>query len=365
VASSGLIKRTLKSESKHIYIRADADTQIGSGHLMRCLALAQAWKELGGIVTFISACESESLKVRVSSEGFELIPIEKPYPDPDDLNSTLEVRSAMSHELSNTSPWLVLDGYHFTSDYQKTIREKGYKLMVIDDMAHLDHYHANILLNQNIHASGLNYSCDRDTVKLLGCDYILFRSEFLKYQGWKREIPGKAKKILVTMGGSDPDNVTLKVIRALNSLSEPHLEVKIVVGPANPNIDSLEKELSISPSSFQLLPKVGNMPELMAWADMAVSAGGSTCWELAFMGLPAILIVTGDNQIGLAAGLGEIEVVNNLGWFSEVSIVDISRTVNSLGSDKKLRKKMSQQGNELVDGEGFLKIINAMKQAAN
>ena len=115
---------------------------------------------------------------------------------------------------------------------EKAIRKNDYRLIVIDDMAHLDHYHADILLNQNIHASSLRYSCERDTVKLLGCEYVLLRMEFLKYKDWKRDIPYKAKNILVTMGGGDPDNVTLKVIRALNSLYDWDLEVIIVAGPA-------------------------------------------------------------------------------------------------------------------------------------
>jgi len=355
---------SVKLQSKHVFIRVDAQTKIGAGHLMRCLALAQAWKKQGSRVTFITACENESFKDRISDEGFELIPIEKPHPDPDDLSSTLEVLSAMSHQLSATSPWLVLDGYHFTPDYQKTIRENGCRLLVIDDMAHLDHYHANILLNQNIHASSLHYSYDRDTVKLLGCEYVLLRSEFSKYQDWRREIPAKANKILVTMGGSDLDNVTLKVIRALNNLNDPDLEVKVVAGPANPNINSLENELHLSPFTFHLLRNVHNMSELMAWADVAVSAGGSTCWELAVMGLPATLIVTGDNQKDIVADLNEIGVATGLGWFSELSAINISRALRSLINDKEIRKKMSLLGIELIDGEGFLRVINAMGHVA-
>ena len=214
-----------------LVIRADANSQIGIGHVMRCIALAQTWQDRGGKVTFLSHCDSEALHQRIIDEGFDFIPIEKPCPKPNDLSFTLKMLSAISHKLSAASLWLALDGYHFTPDYQKAIRENGYKLLVIDDMAHLDHYHADILLNQNIYASSLHYSCDRETVKLLGCEYVLLRREFLKYKDWKREIPEKAKKILVTMGGSDPDDVTLKVIRALSrkegSQADIHAFVKL------------------------------------------------------------------------------------------------------------------------------------------
>ncbi|HBE44959.1 MAG TPA: hypothetical protein DDW17_05780 [Deltaproteobacteria bacterium] len=117
-------------------------------------------------------------------------------------------------------------------------------------MNHLPHYHADILLNQNIYAPELNYSCDEDTILLLGSRYVLLRKEFLKYKDFKRTIPKKAKNILVTLGGADPDNVTLKVIKALNLMGDPDIEVKVVVGPANPHIKSLHKALLHSPSSF-------------------------------------------------------------------------------------------------------------------
>ncbi len=372
--------------NKNLIIRADATTRIGTGHIMRCIALAQAWQEQGGGITFLSHCDSEALHQRIIDEGFDFIPIEKPCPHPDDLTQTLSVlkrhapclpRGILAQWNTNSIPsgrrlfhwgpmphapsWLVLDGYHFTSDYQKAIREIGYKLLVIDDMAHLDHYRADILLNQNIHASCLHYSCDRDTVKLLGCEYVLLRREFLKYKDWKREIPEKAKKILVTMGGSDPDNVTLKVVKALNSLNDQDLEVKIVAGPANPNINSLEKELRLSPFTFHLLYNVGNMPELMTWADMAISAGGSTCWEVAFMGLPFLTIVLTDNQTNISRGLCEEGASFDMCWHTELSSEKIALSLLDIIDNRNVRKKYSIAGQQLVDGRGARMVVGAVE----
>jgi len=345
---------------KNLLIRADATTSIGTGHLMRCIALAQAWQDRGGKVTFLSNCESYELRQRIIDEGFDFLPIETPHPDTNDLGFTLDMLSAISHQPSATSPWLVLDGYHFTPDYQKAIRENSYRLLVIDDIAHLDHYHAHILLNQNIHASSLRYSYDRDIVKLLSCEYVLLRREFLKYKDWKREIPEKARKILVTMGGGDPDNVTLKVIKALNSLNDSDIEVKIVVGPANPNINSLEKELHNSPHAFGLLFSASNMPELMAWADIAISAGGSTCWEMAFMGLPSLIITLADNQAGIAEGLGKAGAGIDLGWHENISVKQCIQALKEILQDKNKRSRLSEQGQRLVNGKGKQKVIKAM-----
>jgi len=344
----------------NLIIRADASSRMGIGHIMRCIALAQAWQDQGGDVTFLSHCDSADLKQRIIDEGFEFINIERPCPNPNDLSFTLKMLLGISHKLSGASLWLALDGYHFTPDYQKAIKECGCRLLVIDDMAHLDHYHADILLNQNIHASSLHYSCDRETVKLLGCEYVLLRREFLKYEDWKREIPEKAKKILVTMGGSDPDNVTLKVLKAMNILDERELEVKIVVGPSNPNIERLKKELSLSVFGFELLASVKDMPELMSWADVAISAGGSTCWELAFMGLPNVVLVLAENQKSVAERLSKAEVAVNLGWHQEVSHFEVGHTIKQLIETAKIRQRMVRRGQALVDGQGFSRVLMHM-----
>ena len=173
---------------------------------MRCLALAQAWKKQGGKVTFISSCESESLRNRITDEGFELVLIKESYPDPADFEITL---STINNSNSNNS-WVVLDGYHFDADYQQSIKNNGNPLLVIDDLGHLDNYVADIILNQNINAEDLNYSCETDTKLLLGTNFVLLRDEFLTYNNLKRKIPEVANKILVTMGGNDKENISFR-----------------------------------------------------------------------------------------------------------------------------------------------------------
>ncbi|MDY7080712.1 MAG: DegT/DnrJ/EryC1/StrS family aminotransferase [Chloroflexota bacterium] len=137
-----------------LLIRADANVHIGTGHLMRCLALAQGWQTQGGRATFITACESDGLRQRLSDEGFQVIALEHPYPDPADWEITSQVLAA------HPGAWMVLDGYHFDPAYQRQVKKVGHPLLVIDDMAHLDHYYADVLLNQNIHAEQLDYSCE-------------------------------------------------------------------------------------------------------------------------------------------------------------------------------------------------------------
>jgi len=345
----------------HLYIRTDATPKMGIGHIMRCIAFAQAWQDRGGDVTFLSHCDSEALHQRIIDEDFDFIPIEKPHPEPYDLDYTLKILKQLKTQNSKLKTCLVLDGYHFTPDYQKTIRDSGYHLLVIDDYNHLPYYNTDILLNQNINAQDYKYSCDENTTQLLGCKYTLLRREFLKYKGWRREVPEKANKILVTMGGADPDNVTLKVINAMNLLDDSNLKVKIVIGPENPNLAIIKKALHQAQSFVQLLQRA-DMPELMRWADISISGGGSTCWELAFMQLPYLIIILSDNQERIAKGVGEARAALNCGWFDDLSENLLSNYIEQIIEDSITRKKYVKKGTELLDGLGVERVIDTMRK---
>jgi UDP-2,4-diacetamido-2,4,6-trideoxy-beta-L-altropyranose hydrolase len=337
-----------------LVIRVDANAYMGTGHLMRCMALAQGWKARGGQAAFITACESDGLCRRLSDEGFQVITIERSYPDPADWAITSQALAA------HPGVWLVLDGYHFTPAYQRQIKEAGHRLLVIDDMAHLDYYYADVVLNQNISAERLRYSCEPYTQLLLGTRYVLLRPEFLAWQGKQREISKVARKVLVTLGGGDPDNQTQKVIRALQQVDVDGLEAVIVVGASNPHFRKLQSATRNSKFPFRLVRNATNMSELMAWADAAVSAGGSTCWELAFTGLPTVVLVLAENQQDIAAGLDKAGVVLNLGWYTEVSIAQMANTLVELLKDRGLRQRMSRRGRELVDGLGTKRVVEAL-----
>jgi len=337
-----------------LLIRADANTRIGTGHVMRCLALAQAWQAEGGCALFLSQCDSAPLRHRVETAGVGFIPNDNPHPDPADLQKTL----ALLDELG--ASWLVLDGYHFDPTYQQAVRAAGHRLLVVDDTAHWPQYHADILLNQNINAEQLSYVCDADTRRLLGTRYVLLRPEFLAWRDWQHEVSHVARKVLVTLGGSDPDNVTLKVIQALQQVGVPELDAKIIVGPANPHLNTLCRAIESLNGHMQLLTTVTNMPELMAWADMAISAAGSTCWELAFMGLPSVLLLLAENQCAGAKELSKRGVALNLGWHGQVEPAQIAQVVTELSASVRTRTEMASQGQNFVDGDGIDRVLMRM-----
>jgi UDP-2,4-diacetamido-2,4,6-trideoxy-beta-L-altropyranose hydrolase len=343
----------------NLYIRADANSIIGIGHVIRCFALAQIWHDQWGKVTFISHCENVFLKRIIQNEGFDFIPLSYACPDPDDLKSTIKTLKINCNFDQNN--WFVLDGYHFTSDYQKAIYDTGIPLLVIDDMNHLDHYYADIIVNQNNNAQILTYNCPESTILLKGTSYVFLRREFLEYRNFNRVTTACAKKIFVSLGGADPDNVTLKVIQALQSLGPLQIEVTIIVGPANIHKEHLQSILESSSLNYNILVNPSNIVNLMADSDMAISAGGGTYWELAFMGVPCIMIILAENQRAVAEELGTSGIVINLGWHDLLSIDKISQTIYSLMISDQARSDMSRKGKAVIDGHGASLTINTMK----
>jgi UDP-2,4-diacetamido-2,4,6-trideoxy-beta-L-altropyranose hydrolase len=339
----------------NLLIRADADAQMGLGHVMRCLALAQAWQDAGGQVTLATAGDAPAVEAWWQSQGMAVVRLAGPPGTPEDARQTVHLAAA--REIA----WIVVDGYHLGGAYQQIIKAAGKKLLCLDDNGHADHYFADIVLNQNLHAREDQYrNREPYTCLLLGTDYVLLRREFLKWRQWPRQVAAVARRILVTMGGSDPANVTLKVLRALGKVKVAGLEVLAVVGADNPHYQELNSAMKDYDLPGRLAINVKDMAELMAWADLAVSAGGSTCWELAFMGLPSLILVLADNQRPVAASLEELGLAANAGWFRAVSQARLLRLLAGLIQDQEKRRKMSTAGRLLVDGRGPREVVQAM-----
>ena len=337
-----------------LIIRADATPEIGTGHLMRTLALAHAWRDRAGDVIFVSCCQSRGLVRRMAELARQVVTLDRAHPDPGDWEKTARILNA------HGEAWVALDGYHFDGEYHKNIRALGKRLLVVDDMAHLDHYEADIVLNQNIDAADRSYSTAAFTRLLLGPQYILLRPEFVERIAPKRNIAGPACRLLVTLGGADPDNMTLTVIQALEKINIDGFEAVIVVGSANPNLQQIQTAGNRSGLPMRVVYNAPNMAELMAWADLAVSAGGSTCWELAYMGVPTLAITMADNQQAVVKGLAKAGAIVNLGWHQDVSSAEIARAVQNLATDVDKRIQMQRCGRDLVDGGGAQRVLTGM-----
>ena len=336
-----------------IVIRADASPEIGIGHIMRCIALAQAWRRSGGEALFVAAEYTPSVQQRMERERFSITSIACPRGSLEDAQNTIRIASAAGGK------WVVADGYCFNSEWQAMVRNAGLKLLLVDDYGSLAGYEADLLLNQNASASIQLYA-GRSAVPhmLLGAGYSLLRQEFLTCPSGDRAIPTRATKLLVTLGGSDPDNVTAKVLDAVAML--PEMETTVVVGGSNRHLALLKAATERAGSSVHLKVDAPDMPELMRRADIAFSASGSTVWELAYMGVPAVLAVLAENQAAIAAEMDRRNVAINIGAHAMLSADRIAEAIRSLALDPDRRREMSANGHRLVDGHGASRVAAAL-----
>lgn len=339
-----------------IFIRTDASVSIGTGHLMRMIALGQAWQAKGGEVFFLCADITPALEQRLASEDFHLFQIHASLGSKEDLMKTMQLISK-TLKADSQNARVVLDGYHFGSNYQLGIKAAGFKLLVVDDYGSADFYHADLVVNQNINAREELYAKrDPRTKLLLGTNFAMLRKEFLAYKDWKRDIPPVGKKILVTLGGSDPDNVTLKVVEALLDFD---MHIKVAVGGSNPHLIEIEnfiKRRNDKLAFIEVIINTTDMPNLMAWADVAVVAGGSTSWEVVFMGLPALVFTFAENQKEIALAIDRHNLGVNLGWANKTTYNNLKIVLADFLSDRAKRLKILDSGKNLIDGMGCFRI---------
>jgi len=340
-----------------ILIRADASVAMGTGHLMRCLALAQAWQDAGGRAVFAAAESTEAVRARLVAERCNVVSVSAAAGSADDASQTI----ALAHE--EKAAWVVVDGYHFSADYQRALKAAGFKALFLDDYGHAQHYSADLLLNQNLGAGEALYR-DREaqTRLLLGPRYCLLRREFAAWRSRARDVSPVCRKLLVMMGGSDPQNLTSRVLEALAQGGFENLEAQVVVGGSNPHFAALQSVAAQSAGKITVRRDVTNVAELMADADLAISAAGSTCWELFLFGLPALLVDVAANQTELAKELDRQGCAIRVGDQNTAPRA-IAGQLERLVRSQEIRRSLSQNCRKLVDGRGAERVVSALRGA--
>lgn len=338
-----------------LVLRADATTTLGTGHVMRCLALAQAWQDAGGHAVFVIAAGSPGLETRLRAEGCEVLPLHTEPGSAEDAAHTAALAA------QRRAAWLAVDGLHFGGAYQRALKTSGLRVLAIDDGGNAGDYHADVVLNQNLNADERLYTRRQPSTRLLlGPAYALLRREFLSFSRIERRVPDVAEHVLVTLGGSDPHNMTLTVVRALQTSVGRPLEVVVVVGGANPYAPAIEAAAAASAGAMRVIRNAANMPELMAWADVAISSGGTTVWELAFMGVPSLVGLIAPIEEQAAVGLESHGLFRVIGWFDRLPTDELAAIIRSYVEDRAARLEASTRARQVVDGKGRRRTIDAM-----
>ena len=343
-----------------LLVRTDASAQMGAGHFMRCLALTQVWKENGGTVTFLMATGTPALAKRLQQENTGGIYLSAQPGSMADADETASI--ALQHD----ADWIALDGYQFSSAYQRRLKDKTKYLLLFDDLADADLYYADLLLNQNAYATPKMYANrTHKCTLLLGAPNLLLRREFRSVRHRERSIAPNIRNLLVTLGGTDPANATSKVLQALAKLPAPTMSVKVLVGGDNPYRNELEDLATSSSHNVEFQVDSQQMATEMAWADLAISAAGSTSWELAYMGLPSLLITIAENQRGCADFLQQHGIAVSLGWHRDLQPSEITSALGELAGNYSKRAEMSSRGLDLIDGRGGDRIVQAMSRISD
>lgn len=340
-----------------IVIRADASSVTGTGHVMRCLALAQAWHDSGGEIRFLCSEIPDPVRSVLHDEGITVIEIDAVRGSPEDALAT------RAHLEEVGAGALVLDGYCFSREYQAVFRQGRFPLLVIDDNGQVGGYDTDLILDQNLGADPVVYEeRPADAGMLLGTEYALLRREFRDRERTDRAFATGDGRILVTLGGGNVHGVTQVVLRGLDRVDRRQLAVTLVAGGASESYEELIHVIEGLQVRIDLKHHVADMSALMAGTDIAISAGGSTCWELAYMGVPGLTIIQAENQRLIAEKLDVAGVLQCLGQMAEVGEERVAAAVIALLSSPERREEMSRKGHTLVDGQGAMRVVEELRR---
>ncbi len=366
---------TMNSNTLTIVIRADSSQQMGSGHVMRCLTLADELRQRGAQVLFICRELPGNLINLIEEKGYQVLRLQRPGAEycaiPDDVAHSAwlgvsweqDVVDTINELPVETPQWLIIDHYAIDSRWEEKLRPQVGKIMVIDDLADRQH-DCDLLLDQNLYEgmeSRYNNLVHESCNKLLGSKYALLRPEFTIARKNLRQRDGVVKRILVFFGGVDPTNETEKALQALASISDRQFEVDVVVGCGNRHKKRIKK-ICVENDAFHYHCQVNNMAELMVAANLAIGAGGSTTWERCSLGLPALVIALAENQVNIAQSADNAGVLKCLGKLSEITSEVLLQQISTTIASEVILNTMSEKALNLVDGCGVLRVADNMVQ---
>jgi UDP-2,4-diacetamido-2,4,6-trideoxy-beta-L-altropyranose hydrolase len=353
-----------KPMSLKVAFRADASVQIGIGHVVRCLALADALAVKGAQCTFICREHSGNLIEHIRSKGHDVYGLPLGHGVDADLGHSAWLGATQTQDLEACCPvlaalqphWLVVDHYALDACWEVEACKVCTNLMVIDDLA--DRHHVcNLLLDQTFGRETKDYQAlvSENCTLLCGSNYALLRPEFaaLRSYSLQRRKHPQLKHLLVTMGGVDKGNVTTQVLNALRDCPLPgDCSITVVMGGTAPWLADVQQQAKTMPWPTTVRVAVNNMAQLMADSDLAIGAAGGTSWERCCLGLPTIMLVLAENQNAVAVGLAKagasvvLELNNSLMPQLAISIAEICNPATNL-------KRMSQNASAVVTGQGL------------
>jgi len=360
-----------------VLFRVDSSLEIGTGHVMRCLTLANALREKGVRCHFFGRTHPGHMLDVVESYGHEVTrrPVLGELPDGReqvslphvgplargweiDAGQTASVADAVGADV------LVVDHYAIDWRWEARLRRTNRRIFVIDDLADREH-DCDILLDQNLGRRESDYSAlvPASCRLLVGPRYVLLRPEFaeLRSESLARRAHPHLTRILVSLGGVDAPNATSAILIALAKCSLPEtVEIEVALGPQSPWIDHVREVARGMPRRANVRVDVRNMARLMTDSDLAIGAAGSTSWERCCLGLPALMVVLADNQLEAAKALERSGAARCLPLGDDLLPV-LREILERLVRDEQMLADMSASAQRIVDGNGVQRVISELR----
>lgn len=352
-----------------VLFRVEGNTQIGAGHLVRCLALADNLRAMSQDVIFVGRLREGSLDRLVERAGFRWISLPEVTAqrqvvpagavDSDDAADTI----AVIRSLERSVDWLVVDHYGIDIRWETDLRPVVGKILVIDDLANRQH-DCDILLDQNF-ADGADgrYSglVPQSARQMLGPRYALLRPQFLESRIARAEASARIGRVVVAFGGADPLNATGRVLESMLDIDIGYVVVDVVIGAASPHREALAQLVPRARSvAIHFHSDVANMAGMWAGADLAIGAGGISNWERLCVGVPSLVLSVAENQVPSATALGRAGYCLYLGRLDDVSNSSIGAAIVTLISSATLRSHFSRASARLVDGKGAERVATEL-----
>lgn len=365
-----------------VAFRTDASLEIGTGHVMRCLTLADALREDGVKCSFVCRPHQGHLLDLIAQRGHHALAL--PVLEAGaklNLNGTThahwlgidwaadaqDTQQVLSTHLgSEPLDWMVVDHYALDHRWEKTLRANTRRMMVIDDLADR-HHDCDLLLDQNLGHSKKDYAglIHPDATTLIGPQYALLRPEFAELRSKSlalRERNSQLKHLLITMGGVDKDNATGQVLDAIKACALPaELRITVVTGPHAPWLAQVRAQAEQMPWRTEVLVGVTNMAQLMADSDLAIGAAGGTAWERCSLGLPSLVLVLAKNQLAGAIALQDAGAAVVLKSYLQIAeFMGISQTTQFTNE---MLTRLSHAAAAVTDGQGCVRAVDHMTES--
>lgn len=351
-----------------IIFRVDASKRIGTGHLMRCLTLAESLRERGAETRFVCRAHPGNLIELLQRKAIPVSVLPAPTKPrkerhPQDYAVCLGVTQSEDAEQTikalhaDVPDWLIVDHYGLDADWERKLRPYVDRLMVIDDLANRPH-DCDFLLDQNYTKGGedrYRHLVPKNCQIMLGPRFALLKPEYASRRQEFRPRDGEVQRVLVFFGGSDRRNMTALALEALSTTEFSHLEVDVVVGASNLQRVQIERQASSRPLT-NLYGPLPHLADLMVQADIAIGGGGATTWERMCMGLPSLVICLGENQKEICEKLSESRLIQYVGSCEQLRSRDFCRELRKLLKSKKWLSECATQGQLLVDGCGVSRL---------